>query len=511
MYSFVDTNDYQKDMPLPAEAMSYDGKYIEYELTGYRTLYTSGRELLVSELQTGEINGIDGARYLGRRRPIRTITVGYQLIADSPRDFREKFNKLNHLLRGEQVEVIFKDEPDKYFIGTKTNNTVVASGKNSVTGEIEITCIDPYKYSTTVKAFTAEVVNGVLTLPIENEGSEPCAIQYEIVNNAENGYIGILSDQGSMRFGAPEEVDGQTITNAKELLSTIADWPATKVSSSVLHPDSNNYNYTGTMKKAPINGTSTQGICIDSFGNRAAGKWNGCCYELTLPADTTGEAGAKDWYAWMAHWFMTSQLGQTGEQGVAFCTEDNKLICAFQIVKSDSAGNDAYAEYWVNGKIVRQINFQPTIYDEHNPYNGRGANDITKEGDKVTFYWWGSHFSFVDPAIKDMICTKIQVTFDNYDTRQSYVGVNAISELKFTKYGVSGWYDLPNTYEAGDVVVIDGNDSKVFVNGMDRPGDEVIGTRYFKAEPGINDIQIAVSSWCQTLPDVTAYIREVWQ
>lgn len=508
MYRFIDTDEYQTEIRLPAEAMSYNGTYIEDEIAGYRTLYTSGRELLVSELQTGEINGIDGARYLGRRRPIRTIKVGYQLIADSPAEFRDKFNKLNQLLSAEQVHIIFADEPDKYFIGTKTGNTEIEPGMLAVTGEIEITCTDPYKYSTTLKEFAAQLVDDVLTLPIENNGTEPCAVSYTIENKAENGFIGIVCDKGALQLGSPEEVDGEHFEGS-EILCNLTDWPGTKTSESGMHPA---YNYQGTVKKINnVNGLNVTGLVINSFGTRQEGTWNGACSELILPADSTGAIGAKNFYCWMCHWFMTGVLGQTGEQGIAFLTTDNKFICGVQIVKSDAVGNDAYIEYFVNGKIRRQIHFQPTVYDSDNPFNGRGANDVLKEGDTVRFYWWGSYFSFSDPEIKDMECTKIQVTFDNYGNRDSYVSVNAISEIQFSKMNVDGWRDVPNRYNAGDTIVIDGSESKVFVNDMYRPQDEVIGSQYFKVDSGTTNVQVVVSDWCATKPTVKATIREVWQ
>lgn len=501
MYTFVDVDEYQSGNTLPAEAMSYNGVFIENEISGYRTLYVSGRELLVSELQTGEINGIDGARYLGRRRPVRMIKVGYQLIADSAADFRNKFNRLNALLRGEQVRIIFNDEPDKFFVGTKTGNSEVEAGKNAVIGEIEISCTDPYKYSTVEKPFVAEDAEGTLTLLVNNEGTEPCAIRYGIMTRSDNGFVSLISNNGIMRFGNPAEVD-QEYYQGNEQLSSIADWPATRKTSSVMHPT---YNYSGTMKK--VDGR----LVIDSFGTRQASTWNGACYELTLPADSFGDTGAQNFYCWTCHWFMTGLLGQTGEQGIAFLTSDNKFICGIQIVKSDQSGNDAYIEYFVNGKNKRQIHFQPTVYDSDNPFNGRGANDIRKENDKVTFYWWGSHFSYVDPEIENMECAKIQVTFDNYGTRDSYVSVNAISEIKFQKMNVNGWKDVPNRYSDGDYIEIDGNTSKVYVNDTYRPEDELIGTKYFKADPGLNEIKVVVSDWCATKPEVTAFIREVWQ
>ena len=46
MYEFVDTDEMYTKTILPAEAMSYNGVFIENEIPGYRTLYVSGRELM---------------------------------------------------------------------------------------------------------------------------------------------------------------------------------------------------------------------------------------------------------------------------------------------------------------------------------------------------------------------------------------------------------------------------------------------------------------------------------
>ena len=53
-----------------------------------------------------------------------------------------------------------------------------------------------------------------------------------------------------------------------------------------MHPA---YNYQGTIKKINnVNGGSTTGLVINSFGTRVDSTWNGACQELTLPADSTG-------------------------------------------------------------------------------------------------------------------------------------------------------------------------------------------------------------------------------
>ena len=156
LYNFVDTIDTkpQAGVDLPAEAMCYDGVFIENEIKGYRTLSVSGRELLGSEVLETEVDGMDGTIYNSKRLKPRTITVKYLLQADSDYDYRQAYNKLNSLLNKEQDQIIFNDELDKYFIGTKLSNTEVDAGSNCVIGEIEIYCSDPRKYSTALKEFT---------------------------------------------------------------------------------------------------------------------------------------------------------------------------------------------------------------------------------------------------------------------------------------------------------------------------------------------------------------------
>lgn len=151
MYEFVDTNQAGSKSSLPSEALQIDGTYIENLIDGYRTLYVTGRELLGSEISEREIDLVDGSEYTGKRDTTRSITVGYQLLCTSPREFQEKFNKLSGILNKEQAKLIFADEPDKYFIGTKSSVGDVEPGRLNVKGEFTFYCCDPRKYSAAEK------------------------------------------------------------------------------------------------------------------------------------------------------------------------------------------------------------------------------------------------------------------------------------------------------------------------------------------------------------------------
>ena len=146
MYNFVDTTQTPAESrQLPAEALQINGEYIENQIEGYQTLYVTGRELSESEINEIQIGNATGTEYQGKRNVQRTITVGFQLLCSTPEEFTEKFNTLNGILDVEQARLIFRDEPDKYYIGTKSEVGDIPSGRLNVKGEFAFYCCDPYK------------------------------------------------------------------------------------------------------------------------------------------------------------------------------------------------------------------------------------------------------------------------------------------------------------------------------------------------------------------------------
>ena len=147
MYNFIDVNEVSDGVVLPSEALKINGAYIEDQIAGYRTLTVSGREALSPDVVSYTTGIRDGSKLKSKRYPERIITVQYQLIAESNEAFREAYNKLAAILDVEDAELIFNDEQDKFFVGTPCTIGTVQPGTNSVVGEFEILCTDPFKYS----------------------------------------------------------------------------------------------------------------------------------------------------------------------------------------------------------------------------------------------------------------------------------------------------------------------------------------------------------------------------
>lgn len=251
-------------------------------------------------------------------------------------------------------------------------------------------------------------------------------------------------------------------------------------------------------------------------GQATSGYWNGGMKTLTIPVDSEGRRGAKNFYCYTQHWFETGLMGQTGAQTIAFLTGDNKVICAMSINKSDTVGNTARIEWFAPGStLIRREEFQPTAY-EGNPFNlkmGGGHNDFLKEGEKLRIFWYGSYMERNIPEIKDMECEKIQIWIGQWGDRNltnQYVTHNYLKSIWFRKDNVEKYRDVPNRYRAGDVVSIDGESTKVYVNGMPAKEDEINGSNYPKVPPGTTEVQFCYSSFSAPPPQIKAKIREVY-
>lgn len=240
MYKFIDVTETPEGTLLPSEALKINGTYIEDLIPGYRTLTVEGREALSPEISSYGMGFRDGSLMSGKRYPARTIRVTYQLICGSNEDFRAAFNKLGAILDVKDAELIFDDEPDKYFTGTPSRIGEVPPGRNSIVGEFDILCLDPFKYSVT--EFEAAATPGDPSIFIdyngtyksyptlraefheENEASEDGESVVELTGNGECGYVAFFNEREKIvQLGNPDEIDGeegaypesQTLINAK--------------------------------------------------------------------------------------------------------------------------------------------------------------------------------------------------------------------------------------------------------------------------------------------------------
>lgn len=541
MYSFIDTIESQGSADLPSEALKLNGEYIENQIEGYRTLYVAGREILSQELTTYETGVRDGSNLSYRRYPSRTITVGYQLIAEDNESFREAYNKLNALLDVEDAEMIFADEPDKFFRGTPSGADDVDPGKNAVTSEIEFICTDPFKYS--VEEYEASpVADDGTTFVIEYNGTQKSYPTFEVsfadqdesegtlTGNGDCGFVVFMNeDQKVIQVGEPDETDGETYEKSQTLVNqTFNKWDSSVTKNWAVNTGSNTnpdvHKQMGSIKLTTYG--SYKAITANSFGsyNNA---WHGPTVTRTIPADASGEQGAINWQAsWKQLMSISQNTNGSKEKGVFQCLLNNvsgstiTTVAAVAVWKS-ATGNKATIRFYVHGQKTVDVPIDISWFNQYfgwtdtNPGSTRPVpirtSTIQKKGDTVIFNIAGIKRTFTSPAAANMEVHQMTFWFGQYGTTTPLYA-NGLIYAKFVKDNCNTWQDIPNKFSANDVLVVDCESAQIYLNDIETPELGALGNDWdnFYLKPGTNQIGVAWSDWTTNNPTFKIKYREAF-
>lgn len=509
MYNFVDTTTGSaSSSALPAEALQINGAYIENEIEGYRTLYVLGRELTEAEITELQIGQMDGSEYRNSRIVSRSITVGYQLLTDSPEDFREKFNELNKILNQKEAKLIFADEPDKYFIGTKSEVGDVKEGRLNVTGEFVFYCCDPYKYAAAEKSFQAAAnTDGVLEITIENDGAGNVPVSYEITHNHENGFLGIVSEHGAIQLGKIDEVDAVPAEKSEILFrcDSASEFLSAFTAGEGIFDKNYNYGRDGTWGSVSLEGR--QWLSLDSVGSGSS--WHGAIAQKILPEDSSGAVGAKNFTCQFTMWFETGKVPQTGAIEVVIGDSAGKQIMSMHIVKSSTNTNICNAKFQVGSVEKGKVQYEPGYWS----YTAKGGViKMVKSGGTFEFHFNGKKYSYTDSSLKDKEAYSVSISEIQHSNRgkANLVSHMYFGYLYFQKDNVEYLKDIPNRYPDGSVVYVDGSAGKVYVDGVPSQQDEILGSKYFKVPPGETKVQFYYSDFSDPPPTIEARIREAY-
>lgn len=170
------------------KSMKFNGVYFEDEIEGYTTIGVSGRERAEVETTSLSVGNRDGAIFRNNKYKSRTLTISF-VLEGAELDFNadeteliERMNKLNALLDVEdEVQIIFRDEPDKFYMGVPTGSAEISRGLGIISGSFKIFCADPFKYSTEVySAVSTKDDDGYNTFVIDYEGTHKAYPTYEV-------------------------------------------------------------------------------------------------------------------------------------------------------------------------------------------------------------------------------------------------------------------------------------------------------------------------------------------
>lgn len=445
--------------------ITVNGETLQTEILGFKVLQITGREAYGSEINEHSITNVDGSMYQGRRYPARDIVVTYTLHSPTKEAYRIRQNRLNALLEPAQSMVVFSDEPDKYFVATATDCDATT---------ITFHCTDPYKYSLTTKSVQATPdSNGLLYALVENNGV-PTFVDYEITNQADNGYFGIVSSQGAIELGNRDQVQYETYTFDQKLasLSTLAN--GTQVDS------------TGriTSKTTTASGSKTLKLRANVVANYtySADQW--CDVQCTF-TQSNGKV----------NWSMSAE--QTTEWGRRFSGTTRNNGGTIQVLVNGSVVNSTVIKYvnYNQGKGTASasgsVNASGTVTIGLKMVRGTGG-ETGMRGDSEIWVYGNAETS---STISSLSCTGLTCTTPSSSTTTSYRRGNLCGGyLKCTipsdKTGHSG---SQNFYFSGKFYFATeraGQTGSITMHFCDASGNVVCGLGIYKTDRGGNHANV---------------------
>lgn len=133
----------------PSDNLMINGQPLNNLIEGYRHLTVSGRGLLTQNVSTTKVTGRRGVWVEDLSDEERTLEIKYQLKADTSAQMRDKFAKLNKILRtpGSSgfLEISFMDEPEYIYYGYFSGADSFEETSLSIVSKFSLLIPDGYK------------------------------------------------------------------------------------------------------------------------------------------------------------------------------------------------------------------------------------------------------------------------------------------------------------------------------------------------------------------------------
>lgn len=421
--------------------------------------------------------------------------------AENLKDFRRKMAKL--LTSDKMGKLIFSDEPNLYYNAILNGEPTLDEEYLQSSGIITFIVPDGIAHSTIQKTFQASLNHErVMETTISNTGTESVPVDYEIKHNHENGFIGIVSEYGVIQLGHVNEMDMEEKEKSEYLLNyrQASQYDAMRSGSGIFFDPS--YGKSGTF--GTYNYDNKTWVSLASAG--VGSGWHGAARTVDLPPDQTGISGSANFAMQGKVWFRPTATNQCGIIEYCIADKNGRHLASARIAKWNPVTDTALLILCVNGKEMKRVEFNSALSElfVHN----RGDFYISKSGRKIIFCF-GGLYDFNIPEIEKMEAKTVSVFIgqrDNYPI----IPKMYLNYLVFRKDKVKTWLDIPNRYPSGSIVTIDGKSRKVYMDGIQRAADEVLGSKYFNVPPGETKIQFYYSDFCTPPPTITAKIQEAY-
>lgn len=502
---------------------------------------------------TVEVPSRHGAYYTGHKYGARTVSIDFLMLGSDLNSLQALKKALAFMLDIDRpAKLKFDDEPDKLLYAVLDGSTDVDEILKEGRGTLTFICHDPFYYAEAEKEFTG-ASGGLMT--INNLGTISTDPRFTLDFTGDCGFIALASPDGVIQIGNTSQVDEVALPKQEKLLhlnmTTNTGWTINSASTKLKTGSS---SVRGTM------GNTTVGAKPTSYGTATTG-WTGPSLRRDIPASIDATGLARYFEATFMFEFKSEKAGQVttstvkrdidaaqkGILEISITDENNDYLAGIRFADATVYHDMAVPEFWVGGQLVWKEDLKkPAPKREKYTYKSGGkvktgyrtvyASDVGKWNDfygsiTIKKYWDRIVFDlqkiekvkgvlkvvarktythYLSETQKNQKAKSIQSWFGRYAS-EPFIDKVALNQVIFRKLNTTSKFDVPNTFQSGDQLVIDCESNQVFLNGALFMEQVDIGSEFFEVVAGQTEIQLMHSSFTGvTAPTFKGYITERW-
>lgn len=442
-----------------------------------------------------------GVRRLGSESVLVTIPMSFYMYDNIIHKRRELSRILNV---DEPCQLIFGDEPDKYYLAKPSETFEFEDARIEATGTITWQIFDGVAHS--VKEYTFEN-NGSdpRVIEINNPGTEPMLLELEAEFTSDCGFLGLQNSDlsTSALFGTIEEVDGYHFDTSDLLFDDhLTEDRGWVLNTGVVPPVTPNPQQVGTVSyqvdpgQTPPIDPNEGFVRATSYGTGA--EWHGPSVTKTVPADKNG-AYAVNWKATWRFDFnpngSTKRPSNVGHGSMTFVDQNNAIICSVVVEDNNPSQERSDIAFYVGNKRVWDTRETTSFYTTQRP--NHGFVSVEKLGSEIIFSvnYANLKKTFITQN-PDVELRKVTWYMAQYGTRTAMVN-NLLRALNIRKHNVQNWKDVPNKFSAKDVLDYKKSGDNIMCTINDLQGLQYRdpGSTLIYAPPGVSTMFLSWSDF----------------
>lgn len=459
------------------------------------------------------------------KRGAKIHTIKFDMRAGTPLEMEQ----LKHALAGvldvlEPVKIIYGDEPDKYYMGLPVDDVTTDNiARWFQRSELKFLIPDGVAHSANYRKFDssidATVSSDRIVFKLENNGTAPAYPIITVKHNAENGYVGLVNQNGAFEVGNREEADTKTVKQSEMLF----DYRDSKITSALNQPIEKvmkNFAVLNDMSARLVgqlgvdNSWGRPHIHLTSRGSGSSQGYRAASISFKIPPDSAGGIGSLNDYIWWRQIFWVGAANQLGFIKVTVSDAQGQFLYGVETIKLSNGLTTQYNFFATDGKggyrILKRWEFTATHEDKHNPFNqNRGWCDLKRNDDKVQVYYWGSYPVITVPELRGRKSATVHVAFGAVGDRPLVTHMY-LDSIYYRKDFVSVTKDIPNRFPIGSTIVADSENDMLYVDGANKAKEVVDGSQFISIPPGKSDLEVYVSSFVRNKPTVKVEFEERW-